>query len=222
MEVKQIILNLISNAVKYTHVGKISLKLWSVNIDIGKVKLYCEVQDTGIGIKEEDYSKLFESFSRIDSKRNRRVEGTGLGLSICQKLATAMGGELYFTSSYGYGSTFGFYICCGYEGLDEVGLFDSEKIDVIKNSFVNGYIIPETKILIVDDNIVNLKVIVNLLKPYEAKIDTVTSGYDAIEAVIKNKGNYDLILMDHMMPVMDGYQMCSEIRRNPSLADIPF
>lgn len=217
---RQIILNLLSNAVKYTHAGKISLKLWSVQAAPDKVKLYCEVTDTGIGIKKEDYSKLFESFSRIDTKRNRSVEGTGLGLSICQRLAAAMDGELYFTSSYGVGSTFGFYVCCGYEGLDEVGAFDSEKIDVKKNSFVNSYIIPEAKILIVDDNIVNLKVIVNLLKPYEAKIDTVTSGYDAIEVILANKGKYDLILMDHMMPGMDGVEAMQEIRKLYPAANI--
>lgn len=207
----QVVLNLVNNAVKYTHFGSITLKLWYEKTGSRRGNLFFEVVDTGIGIKRENYDKLFKIFTRIDTKKNRSIEGAGLGLSICQKLVKAMDGQLYFDSEYGIGSTFGFFVPCEYEGEKFIEAISLDKLSLGQEYFKNSYIYPESRILAVDDNSVNLRVFVGLMKPYRTHIDTAFSGAKAIELVKNN--DYDLIFMDHMMPDMDGVEAMQAIRK---------
>lgn len=207
----QVILNLVNNAIKYTHFGRVKLRIWHEGKTANSCRLFCEVKDTGIGIQKKNFGKLFKTFSRIDTKRNRSIEGTGLGLSICQKLVSAMGGELYFDSVYGEGSTFGFYIPCEYNGDKLLGKINLTGRYLKKDFFINRYVYPQARLLVVDDNSVNLRVFVGLMKPYAAKIDAAVSGYEAIELVKQH--DYDLIFMDHMMPDMDGVETMLIIRQ---------
>lgn len=207
----QVILNLVSNAIKYTNFGSVKLKLWHEKLGNKRCKLFFEVRDTGIGIKKENFDKLFKNFSRIDTKRNRSIEGTGLGLSICKRLLSAMLGEMYFDSEYGKGSVFGFYIPCTYEDEQEMGEINIDKHSIAREYFKNSYIYPQCQMLVVDDNSVNLKVFLGLMKPYKAQVDTAFSGYMALE--LAEEKNYDLIFMDHMMPELDGVETMKLLRQ---------
>lgn len=329
--VKQIILNIVNNAIKFTKKGYVSLHFSFERQSDEDITLQFSVEDTGIGIKKEDLSKLFQSFQQLDSKRNRNVEGTGLGLAICKQLLTLMGGDISVESVYGEGSKFSFsipqkivdehasisikndthivatglfskgllekHLIASVEKLgaeyvqlhnvSEIALIKEcgvtyifvesslmsekmceflkanpqitaviiadtkEKIDydipnlrIIKkpvyalnlaqafnnessnydykeqNAEIFDFVAPEAKILLVDDNAVNLTVAEGLLEPLEMQIDTVTSGKDAIEKISENK--YDIIFMDHMMPDLDGVETTHIIRRfHPEYEAIP-
>lgn len=323
VRLKQVILNLISNAIKYTEQGRIKFIVDFMETPQG-LDLTVTVNDSGIGIKEEDKQKLFHAFEQIDSKRNRAVQGTGLGLAISKELVALMGGKLDFTSTYGKGTEFTFtipqriadstpcavvkdreQICFGiyaeniyvrealsnmlkqlgirhvelerkenlaekvnYFGINHLFVDCNQGSDIPKliadipvktevivyeDAYVKTHVsanihmmkkpvysialasvlnhqdrgitlyekeikairrrfrAPEAKILVVDDNAVNLKVVEGLLKPYEMQIDTAVSGEEAIEKVMENK--YDLVLMDHMMPKMDGIEATELIRQ---------
>lgn len=323
VRLKQVILNLISNAIKYTEQGRIKFIVDFTETQQG-LDLTVTVNDSGIGIKDEDKKKLFRAFEQIDSKRNRAVQGTGLGLAISKELVTLMGGRLHFTSTYGKGTEFTFTIpqriadstpCAAVRDKDQIyfGIYteneymrealgnmlkqleikyveleeketmaekvvkfdinylfvdcsqgsdipkiiaeipDKTEIIVYEDAYVKTYAAanihmvkkpiysialalvlnhqdmgiamyekeikevrsrfraPEAKILVVDDNAVNLKVAEGLLKPYDMQIDTAVSGEEAIEKVLKNA--YDLVLMDHMMPKMDGIEATEIIRQ---------
>lgn len=337
LRVKQVLINIANNAVKFTQQGYVKIMTDYEVIDEENIRLKFAVQDTGIGIKKEDIGKLFQSFEQLDSKRNRNIEGTGLGLAISKRLLDLMGGEISVESEYGKGSEFTFWIpqkvsdwascvevnypqrrmtigyfgkkciarqfyqdmkvlgidsaclislenfddlCLRYEeemGKKRISFFTEEQIYeeelegftdkypnidfVVLSSFfssvksvkenvhfvkkpmststialvLNGdqeqlrkesvslefdFIAPEAKILIVDDNLVNLSVAEGLLKPLEMQITTANSGIKALKYLDNEK--FDLVFMDHMMPEVDGVETTRIIRRlHPELADMP-
>lgn len=328
IRIKQIITNIANNAIKFTHEGKVHISVSCRDTGPRMKELRVSVKDTGIGIKEENLKKIFESFQQVDSKRNRNIEGSGLGLTISRNLLELMNGKLTVESEYGVGSTFSFilpqlelteeapktvkhpekvdalicvsnpyreqqmiqdlhrlgcqattvgqakkhwdaysHIFIDYDFLDEKFIeLVNERTDDIKVVVIDGYVdshdspirnaaivnkplysynilrilnnevfmihedkdemveitftAPEAKILVVDDNEVNLAVCVGLLKPLNAQIETAISGAEAIN-MISNK-MYDLVFMDHMMPEMDGIETTHIIRRmHPEYDDVP-
>ncbi|MGL6196294.1 MAG: ATP-binding protein [Thermoguttaceae bacterium] len=196
VRLKQTLWNLIGNALKFTKQGEVKL----VITDLG-TQLKFDVIDTGIGIREEDLPKLFEAFTQVDQQHTSYAKGTGLGLSICKSIVELMGGTIYVTSVYGEGATFTFVI------PKQVG--DTNKIR--EQIAVQGLTIDHpAKILVVDDNEINLNVANGIFGSFGADIDTAISGRDAIQKVRQN--TYDIIFMDHMMPEMDGLEATKQIR----------
>ena len=208
VRVKQIILNLLTNAVKYTKEGWIEFKVNCVNK--GDVcRLIISVQDTGMGIKQESISKLFSRFERLDVEKNNTIEGTGLGLAITKKLLELMGGQIVVQSVYGEGSKF--TVAIDQRIVTEpktLTLEDTQAIQAISLNLTNK------RILIVDDNKINLKVATRLLQDYHCIIDTIDNGADCIEK-IKIGASYDLILMDDMMPKMSGVETFHHLQEIP-------
>jgi len=209
VRMRQILINLLSNAAKYTEQGKIDLIIKEEKRNDKQIWLKIKVSDTGIGIKPEDMKNLFEDFIQFDTMRNLGIEGTGLGLAITKRLCVAMGGSISVKSEYGKGSTFTVIIPQEIESEESFSAIQymENKID---NPGMAKFTIPDARILIVDDIITNLKVAMGLLSPYQAKIDTCVSGAKALELVKQN--NYDLVFMDHMMPDMDGIEAAALIR----------
>ncbi len=213
IRIKQIITNLLTNAVKYTEKGAIrfTVKQTGINEENDDVTLYIDVSDTGIGIHEEDMSKLFDSFQRIDEQKNRNVEGTGLGIPITHNLLLMMDSHLDVKSVYGQGSTFSFVLHQKRIGQEKLGQFDIHHRAGTKRNTPERYIYaPDARILVVDDNKMNLKVAAGLLKRNGIVPDTALSGKECIELVKKNK--YHIIFMDHMMPDMDGIETFEKLR----------
>ncbi|MBR5361636.1 MAG: response regulator, partial [Lachnospiraceae bacterium] len=213
----QVLTNIISNAVKFTKEGSINVNVSFDRTEDDKINLKIRVADTGIGIMKQDYERIFESFSQVDSKRNREVEGTGLGLAISRRLIRLMNGTIEVDSEYGVGSVFKITIPqdTASEAKRDETVTSSSKTDT-----ANAFRAPEARILVVDDNSVNLYVARSLLGIYEIKPTCVTSGEQALKAVEKN--DYDLILMDYMMPQMDGIEAAKRIREeHPKYKDIP-
>ena len=209
--INQVIVNLLTNAVKYTEKGFVTLTLKEKERKEGNSLIYVEVRDTGIGIREEDMEKLFESFERLDVVKNRNIEGTGLGMSIVTKLLKLMGSELKVTSTYGVGSVFSFELLQRIEDDTPIGKYDisSAGEDETRIEEFTLYA-PGARVLIVDDTRMNIMVAVNLLKTTGIKIDTASGGQEAVDLADKNR--YDVILMDQRMPGMDGTQALKAIR----------
>ncbi len=209
--INQVIMNLLTNAVKYTREGSVTLLMKQKEKKDGKVLLRVEVKDTGIGIKEEDLPRLFESFQRLDQVKNKNIEGTGLGMSIVTKLLTLMNSELKVESVYGEGSTFSFEIWQEVRDDTPMGEFDpSGKGSAGHNKNAGSLSAPDAYILITDDTKMNIMVVQNLLKRTGIKIDTAASGPESIALCEKNA--YDVILMDQRMPGMDGTEALQKIR----------
>jgi len=199
--IRQIILNLLGNAVKYTAKGAVTLTVKSSPLDDETVNIIIEVADSGRGIKPEDIGKLFKDFVQIDLVKNKGIEGTGLGLAITNSLVKAMGGTIGVRSEYGKGSVF----------TVELPQKISHKEDFAEESAHSAsFTAPAAKVLVVDDVPTNLAVAQGLLSIYEIGVDTCLSGTEAIDAVALR--NYDLIFMDHMMPGMDGIEAAARIR----------
>jgi signal transduction histidine kinase/CheY-like chemotaxis protein len=199
--IRQVLLNILGNAVKYTKKGFISLSA-SGEIIENTVLLTIEVADSGIGIKPEYLKKLFDEFVRVDESKNY-IEGTGLGLPIAKNLIKTMNGDISVKSEYGKGSTFTIKLP---QKISANELFDSIKNDSIAINF-NA---PNARVLIVDDIDANLKVAKGLMQPYKMQVDLCTSGAEAIERIKAN--SYDLVFIDHMMPDMDGIEATKIIR----------
>jgi signal transduction histidine kinase/DNA-binding response OmpR family regulator len=217
--IKQILLNLLSNAVKYTQRGFVKISVFGQRADEDGIRLTFAVEDSGIGIKEEDIPKLFGEFMRIDEKRNSAVEGTGLGLVITRSLCQAMGGEVAVASQYGKGSVFTATVIQKVIDWKPMGGFTDpaaareEKQDI-------SFIAPEAAVLLVDDFPSNLLVAEGLLLPYRLRVFTCLNGRTAVEAV--RARSFDLVLMDHMMPEMDGVEATRAIRAlGEDLAGLP-
>ncbi len=211
--INQIVVNLLTNAVKYTEKGSITLAISCADKDIdeNKALLSFEVKDTGIGIKESDMTRLFESFERLDLEKNRNIEGTGLGMTITKKLLELMGSELKVSSVYGSGSTFSFDLWLKIENDTPLG--DYRQIDVKdegEHYYKESFHAENARILVVDDTEMNLLVITNLLKKTGIKIVTATSGEEAVN--LAGRDHYDVILMDQRMPKMDGTEAMRLIR----------
>lgn len=223
IHIRQIIGNLLSNAVRYTDKGRITLHLSWKELPKDSIEIYVIVKDTGIGIKEEDIPKLFKAFQRMDSTVRSKDDRTGLGLAITQRLIEMMGGKLEVQSVYGKGSAFSFKIVQKVVDREPLGDFEKQYRESLRSieDYHEKFIAPMGRILIVDDNAMNLAVAQGLLKGTRLQIDVAASGEECLE-LIKRK-TYHLICMDHMMPVMDGVQTLHAIRAlegNPS-RDIP-
>ena len=200
---KQICVNILTNAIKYTKEGKIWFTVSSV-ISNGVCRLIISVEDTGIGIKQENINKLFNKFERLDLKDNVTIEGTGLGLAITKKLVDLMNGKIVVQSVYGKGSKFTVSID------QKIVLNPTIKIEspTTKNIEMNNL---NKKVLLVDDNKINLKVAERLLEGYGLEIESVLSGFLCIDK-LKDGNQYDLILLDDMMPKMSGVETLAKIK----------
>ena len=209
--IDQIILNLLTNAVKYTHKGSVTLSVKERERKGDLILLYVEVKDTGIGIKESDMEHLFESFERLDVINNRNIEGTGLGLSIATRLLYLMGSALSVESKYGEGSVFSFELWQKIENSEPIGEYsETGPGEEQTGSYRETFHAPDARVLIVDDTKMNIIVAANLLKDTEMKIDTAMSGKEAIQYC--DDYSYDIILLDQRMPGMDGTETLSAIR----------
>lgn len=203
VRLKQIVLNLLTNAVKYTHKGFIEFNVSNV-VHNNVCHLIISVKDSGIGIKKENIDKLFTKFQRFDLDKNMTIEGTGLGLAITKKLVDLMNGNIVVSSDYGKGSNF----------TVKIPQKIVHKIDVveIKEEKPKKLSIKGKKVLVVDDNLINLKVASRLLESYKLNIETVTSGFDCLK-LIEDGNKYDLILMDDMMPKMSGVETFKKLQK---------
>ena len=206
IHIKQILLNLINNAVKYTKEGQIDIK---VSKNAEETKLIFEVKDTGIGIKEENLPVLFDAFMRVDSKKNKKIKGTGLGLAIAKQLAEQMDGMIWVESVYGKGSSFFVQLPMKKVSDGKISNVEWKETDERKR---RSFVAPQAKILIVDDNPENLMVTRSLLKRTAVFVDTAASGEECVHKVRQNI--YDLILLDYMMPQMDGIDTIRELKKD--------
>ncbi|MBQ8117063.1 MAG: response regulator [Lachnospiraceae bacterium] len=206
IRIKQIVTNILTNAVKYTERGSVTLEVSGEKKDGEHIALLVKVRDTGIGIKAEDIGKLFSAFERIEEKRNRNIEGTGLGMNITTRLLAMMGSELEVESVYGEGSVFSFKLLQKVVSWKAIGDFETSWKETVKNSRkqTRTFTAPKALILAVDDTPMNLTVLSGLLKPTQIRIDTLESGKECLEKITQKK--YDLIFLDHRMPEMDGVE----------------
>lgn len=219
--IRQIIVNLLTNAVKYTEKGLVTLKLTGERTEEKVIVLSARVEDTGVGIKPEDMEKLFGSFQRLDENRNRNIEGTGLGLAITRQFAKLMQGDVQVESVYGKGSVFTAII--PQEIIEDVpiGNFDKDRHSIAKEEEITKFTCPKGRILVVDDVPMNLKVVKGLLKGTLLQIDTASSGEECLEMLLKKK--YDIVFLDHMMPGLDGIETRKEMikQSSPYNAKVP-
>ena len=214
---RQIIGNLLNNAVKYTQEGSVSLKITydtsePEDGEQNRIELLIQVSDTGIGIRQEDMGKLFGNFERLDLEKNRNIEGTGLGLAITKKLAEAMGGSVEVTSEYGRGSTFSVRLPQKVVDSTPIGEFEMEAVAETDTQgvYMEKFHAPEARILVVDDNNMNLMVVKGLLKKTKVQIVTCNNGRECLERM--QKEHFHIILLDHMMPGMDGMEVIKRTR----------
>lgn len=207
--IRQVLINLLNNAVKFTKRGYVSLDVSGKIIDATHVRLVFKVEDTGVGIRPEDMKRIFESFQQIDMSKNRSIEGTGLGLAISKALVELMEGELQVTSVYGRGTCFTMTIVQSImdrHTIKEMPMSREALSSIDTQMFYNENL----KVLVVDDNLINRQVACAMLEAYRFQIDDVDSGIAAIE-MVKTR-DYDMIFMDHMMPHMDGVEATRIIR----------
>ena len=227
VRIKQVINNLLSNAVKYTNEGSVTLSVFTTEKvkdnsaegeNSSQVELCIQVKDTGIGIRERDREKLFKNFVRLDEKRNRNIEGTGLGLNLTKQLLDMMGGTIEVESVYGQGSTFTVRLL--QDVIDAAPLGDFHKWYKAQTAALDAaldrFVAPEVRVLLADDMQMNLKVFAGLLRDTQIQIDTAANGAVALQ-LIQSK-HYDVIFLDHMMPVMDGIEAFRQMKQ---LRDYP-
>ena len=218
MRISQVAINLLTNAVKYTRSGRVDLFITGRMKDEETLSLGVRVKDTGIGIKEEDLGKLFESFTRLDEKKNRNIEGTGLGMSIVIRLLDMMGSGLNVNSKYGEGSEFSFEVDQPIVDKTPIGDYEQKMREEAEKREEDKYVYaPKARLLIVDDNDMNLKVVKNLLKQNGIVPDLAESGAETLEK-LKDKV-YDIVLLDHMMPGMDGVETLKKAKEENLIHD---
>ncbi|MCR4992509.1 MAG: response regulator [Lachnospiraceae bacterium] len=211
VRVAQVVINLLTNAVKYTNKGRVDLYIYGNKKDNNTFALNVKVKDTGIGIKQEDLGKMFESFTRLEETRNRTVEGTGLGMSIVTRLLDMMGSSLKVDSEYGRGSEFSFTVDQMITDAKPLGDIKESVAEQVETGTPDEYLYaPNAKVLVVDDNEMNLKVMKNLLKLFGIHPDLAISGENAL-VMLKNE-TYDIVFLDHMMPKMDGIETLNEAK----------
>ncbi|MDR3154617.1 MAG: response regulator [Deltaproteobacteria bacterium] len=209
VRIRQILINLLSNSIKYTKEGYIRLTASAEPTGDHTVKLSFRVEDSGIGIKAEDFPKLFREFIRVDAQRNPSIEGTGLGLPIAKSLCEAMGGEILVESEYGKGSVFTAVVIQIVFDWEPMGEFRPGSAGPGRKQKAT-FTAPRAKVLVVDDFASNILVAEGLLQPYRFGVATCMNGREAVELV--RGGSFDLVLMDHMMPEMDGIEAVMEIK----------
>ncbi|MDR1979845.1 MAG: response regulator [Synergistaceae bacterium] len=206
LRIRQILLNILSNAVKYTEEGFIRLEARYEHLGGDKVRLVFTVEDSGMGIKPECIESLFDDFVRLDHQNTKHIEGTGLGLPIAHNLCRAMGGDIAVQSTYGKGSAFTVTLLQKVKDWRPMNSFVKREIEESDKVFS----VPGHRVLIVDDIATNLTIAKGLLSPYQMKIKTCLSGQEAVQAA--QKENFDMIFIDHMMPGMDGIETAKAIR----------
>lgn len=206
----QVIMNLLTNAVKYTEKGTVTFGVSAADKSDTSVTLAVSVKDTGIGIREEDMEKLFESFARLDVKRNRSIEGTGLGMSIVTKLLALMNSRLMVESAYGEGSVFSFEIVQEIADPRPIGNNFAHRRDSSDIKKKENISFKDADILVTDDNEMNLKVAKNLLRLFGIETDTASSGAETIDKM--SRKHYDIVFLDHMMPQMDGIETLAKLK----------
>ncbi len=209
-KIKQVVLNLLTNAVKYTEKGGFTLTVKLLDRASEKCSLQFSVKDTGIGVRPEDIDKLFTAFERLDEIRNSSIQGTGLGLFISRQFADLLGGSLTCESIYGEGSEFVFTLPQKIVDPTAIGVFDKHSAAPVRGPYIPLFTAPEVKVLVVDDSQMNLTVIRNLLLSTKMQVTTALSGEECLEKLAQT--DFHLILLDHMMPDMDGIQTLKEIR----------
>ena len=222
IRIRQVMLNIINNAIKYTPEGSVTVKISSESVMMGNaVNLIVEVTDTGMGIKEEDKDKLFKSFQRLDERKNHSIEGTGLGLHITNALLQMMDGSISFESQYGHGSTFTITVPQKVVRAAKIGVFSKAVRNYLGNIETDevGLYAPNARLLVVDDNEMNLEVMEGLLRDTKIPTDFVESGAVCIEKVRDNR--YDCILLDQMMPGMSGEETLAEMVKQDILCGTP-
>lgn len=213
LHTKQVILNLISNAVKYTEEGRVTLE-----INASGDQIIFSVKDTGIGIRKEDMDTLFDMFTRVDIKRHRNIEGSGLGLTIAKELCEQMGGQIYAESIYGKGSRFTVCLPLKSTGEEKIGKWNFEESKKVSEDR-KRFFAPKAKVLIVDDSQQNLQVLASLLQRTSMQLDKAGSGLECIEKVRSKK--YHLIFLDYMMPEMDGMETFHKLREEENGQEVP-
>ncbi len=214
VRISQVITNLLTNAVKYTREGHVILQVNYQKADAEHIDLHVAVKDTGIGIKEADIAKIFHPFERVDEIRNKTIEGTGLGMNIVLRLLAMMDSGLDVESEYGKGSVFSFSIrqkVLNWEPLGAVSLAAEEQAEK-PTVYHSAFFAPDAKLLLVDDTEMNLMVVKGLLQNTGLSIDTAADGKQALS--MTEKKEYDILMIDHRMPVMDGMEMIEKLRAN--------
>ncbi len=222
LRIKQVMINIINNAIKYTKEGsvKVNISYLKVGGDDKKIELVIDVSDTGIGIKEDEKNKLFTKFQRLDEIRNKNVEGTGLGLSIAKSFVTMMDGYIDVDSVYGEGTTFSIHIIQEVTDPETIGNIDDRAVNNKRSD--NEHIklmATSARILVVDDNELNLKVLLGLLKITRISIDTASSGKECIEKMKDEQ--YDCVLLDIMMPELNGVETLKVLKDKNIKGDVP-
>ena len=214
LRIKQIVTNLLSNAVKYTKEGTVTFGVSAKWKGEDQILLSFEVRDTGVGIRQEDIENLFSSFKRLELEKNRHIEGTGLGLNIAKSLVEQMNGSISVDSKYGKGSTF--IVTIPQTVVDKTAIDNVEEaVRKLRSENMKPeqrFVAPRAKILVVDDNKMNLTVIGALLKRTKMQVDFADSGMKCLE--MTKEQSYDIILMDHMMPEMDGIETLKKLRED--------
>nr|MBP3597910.1 response regulator [Eubacterium sp.] len=211
VRLRQILLNLLSNAIKYTDSGSIRFRIRVLSKTETSVLMSFSVRDTGIGIRTEDLDRLFDTFQRVDEKKNAHIQGTGLGLNISSELLSLMGSSLSVESEYGVGSDFSFILKQNIVDATGIGnLVQASGTPTTAGPYTPTLYAPDARILVVDDNAMNLSVVEGLLRPTHIQLDTASSGPECLSMI--ETTYYDLIFMDHMMPDMDGIETLEHIR----------
>ncbi len=211
VRLRQILLNLLSNAIKYTDSGSIRFRIRVLSKTETSVLMSFSVRDTGIGIRTEDLDRLFDTFQRVDEKKNAHIQGTGLGLNISSELLSLMGSSLSVESEYGAGSEFSFILKQNIVDATGIGdLVQTSGTTTSAGPYIPTLYAPDARILVVDDNAMNLSVVEGLLRPTHIQLDTASSGPECLSMI--ETTYYDLIFMDHMMPEMDGIETLEHIR----------
>ena len=221
VRIRQVLINLLNNAVKYTEKGSVTLLVSATEKDKG-IELHFMVKDTGIGIKEEDMPKLYAAFERIEEERNRNVEGTGLGMNIVVDLLDLMGSRLEVESEYGKGTAFSFTIYQSVIDSKPIGNFEKRSENLYQEeNYEASFTAPEAKVLVVDDNEINRRVFKGLLKQTLVQITEASSGFECMELVQEER--YDMIFMDHMMPELDGIETLHRMQKlaKNKCSDVP-
>ena len=223
VRIKQVLINLLNNAVKYTSEGSVTLSVRCERLSINRVRVWYSVEDTGQGVKKENIPYIFNAFRRVDEERNRYIEGTGLGLSIVQQLVSLMGGEISVNSVYTRGSTFIVRLDQDILSDEELGTFTLASRSRAHDGepYQQSFEAPDAHILVVDDNDMNLMVVTKLLAETKIQIDTASSGAECLRLTLTH--HYDCILMDHLMPEMDGIECLHALRVQPAglCQDVP-
>lgn len=216
----RIFVNLLSNAVKYTEFGHIDIVMkWEQEEKEPEGWINAEVRDTGIGMHDEEIEMITDAFQRVNKKRNQNIQGIGLGLTIVTRLLDMMGSTLNVQSEYGKGTTVSFRLKQGVVDASPLGDFDTSAPTPEKGALSPGFTAPDARLLAVDDNIMNLELYRGSLKNTKIQIDTAVNGIEALELISRYK--YDLIILDHMMPLMDGMETLKTIKKQNLCDDVP-